>query len=219
MDLPSVQMPSDQVHHQSAAMRGYYRWHAAIYDATRWTFLLGRDALLKHLPIQYAEKQSLLEVGCGTGYNLKRLAEQYPYLQLIGVDVSADMLAKASVPTRKYGQRVQLFERPYPIDAMVLTQPLDFVLFSYALTMFNPGWQEAIKAASEDLPAGGRIAVVDFYRSPSRLFRWWMGKNHVRMDGHLLPELQGRFRTEFLEVRPVLFGLWELFLYVGVKAA
>ncbi len=204
---------------QPAAMRGYYRWHAAIYDATRWTFLLGRNTLLGHLPIQDAQEQTLLEVGCGTGHNLQLLAEQHPQLQLIGVDVSSDMLARASRSADKYAQRVQLFERPYAAAAMTLTQPLDFVLFSYALTMFNPGWEEAITSAWEDLSPGGRIAVVDFHRTPSHLFRWWMGKNHVRMEGHLLPQLQGRFRTELLEIRPVFFGLWEYFMYIGVKPA
>ncbi|MEO6038513.1 MAG: class I SAM-dependent methyltransferase [Saprospiraceae bacterium] len=204
---------------QPTAMRRYYRWHAAIYDATRWTFLLGRDALLRQLPISDAREQTLLEVGCGTGRNLQRLAERHPRLQLLGVDVSSDMLARANLPTRKYAQRVQLYERPYSAAALDLSQPLDFVLFSYALTMFNPGWEEAITSAWQDLPVGGRIAVVDFHRTPSRLFRWWMGKNHVRMEGHLLPYLQDQFGTEFLEMRPVFLGLWELFLFIGVKRA
>jgi len=204
---------------QPAAIRGYYRWHAAIYDATRWTFLLGRNALLEHLPIVDAQEQTLLEVGCGTGRNLQRLAEQHPQLQLIGVDVSSDMLARASRPTRKYDRRVQLYERPYATEAFNLSQPLDFVLFSYALSMFNPGWEKAIASAYDDLPVGGRIALVDFHASPSRLFRWWMRKNHVRMEAHLLPLLQSKFRTEYLEIRPALLGLWTYCLFIGQKVA
>lgn len=210
-------MNDGQNHQQPARIRGYYRWHAVIYDATRWTFLLGRNALLRHLPILDTQTQSLLEVGCGTGRNLRRLAMQHPRLQLIGVDVSSDMLARAGRSVRRYAQRVQLFERPYAGNALDLTQPLDFVVFSYALTMFNPGWEQAIASAFDDLPTGGRMAVVDFHSTPSRLFRWWMGKNHVRMDGHLLPLLQKRFQTEWLEVRPAFLGLWKFFLFVGVK--
>ncbi len=212
-------MSTEPIHQQPATIRKYYRWHAAIYDATRWTFLLGRNALLRHLPILDLQQQTLLEVGCGTGRNLQRLAEQHPRLQLIGVDVSSDMLARANRPARKYGERVQLYERPYAAAALDLLQPPDFVLFSYALTMFNPGWEEAIHSAWEDLPAGGRIAVVDFHTTSSRLFRWWMTKNHVRMEGHLLPRLQAKFKTERLEVRPVCLGLWEIFLFIGVKSA
>jgi hypothetical protein len=36
---------------QEEKMRRYYRLHAAFYDATRWTFLLGRIHLLRNLPL------------------------------------------------------------------------------------------------------------------------------------------------------------------------
>ncbi len=210
-------MNEELSHPQPTAMRSYYRWHAAIYDATRWTFLLGRNALLKHLPMIDTQEQTLLEVGCGTGRNLLRLAQQHPRLQLIGVDVSSDMLARSSRASQKYEPRIQLYERPYAAQAFDLPQPLDFVLFSYALSMFNPGWEKAVASAYDDLSPGGRIALVDFHYSPSRLFRWWMGKNHVRMEAHLLPLLQSKFRTEYLEVRPAFLGLWEYCLFIGVK--
>ncbi len=200
-------------------MRRYYQWQAAVYDATRWTFLLGRSEILRHLPISNSAEQSLLEVGCGTGHNLRRLARRHPKLRLTGVDVSPDMLARAAKATQRYSRRVLLFERAYGADATFhLSQPPDFVLFSYALTMFNPGWEEAIERAWADLPVGGRLAVVDFHDTPSGAFRWWMSKNHVRMEGHLLPFLRAKFETEFQAVRPAwLGGLWRYFLWVGRK--
>ncbi|HRI60570.1 MAG TPA: class I SAM-dependent methyltransferase, partial [Saprospiraceae bacterium] len=98
-----------------------------------------------------------------------------------------------------------------------ITPSPDFVLFSYALTMFNPGWEAAIEQAGADLKPGGRIAVVDFHNTPSSTFRWWMSRNHVRMEAHLLPFLQSKFRTELLEIHPAWLGLWRYFLYVGQK--
>jgi S-adenosylmethionine-diacylgycerolhomoserine-N-methlytransferase len=202
---------------QPEAMRGFYRWHAAIYDATRWSFLFDRKRLLKELPIADNMQQTLLEVGCGTGYNLRFLAKNHLNLHLVGVDVSPDMLARTSKTMSKYSRRLQLFEKPYGGDFLKLEHTPDFALFSYALTMFNPGWEAAIERAWHDLPVGGRIAVVDFHDTPSRAFRWWMGKNHVRMERHLLPFLQAKFRTEFLEIRPAWLGLWRYFLFVGKK--
>lgn len=199
------------------AMRRYYRWHAIIYNVTRWTFLLGRNRLLDRLPIVDTKEQTLLEVGCGTGRNLLRLASKHRRLRLLGVDVSSDMLARASRPSRKYKRRIQLYERPYPTDALDMKRPADFILFSYALSMFNPGWEEAISSAYEDLPAGGRIAVVDFHDTPNTLFKQWMSKNHVRMEAHLIPLLQSKFKTEHLELRPVFGGLWRCCLFIGVK--
>ncbi len=56
-------------------MRRYYRWQSVIYDLTRWTFLFGRNEMLNRLPIRNDLKtMRLVEVGCGTGRNLKRLA-------------------------------------------------------------------------------------------------------------------------------------------------
>ena len=206
------------VNAQTAAMRGYYQWHARIYDATRWTFLLGRNEILRRLPVSETVEQHLLEVGCGTGRNLLRLARRYSKLRLTGVDVSPDMLAHAAKATASHSRRVLLFEQAYgPASSFPMLQTPDFVLFSYALTMFNPGWEAAIERAWADLPEGARIAVVDFHDTPSHTFQWWMGKNHVRMEGHLLPFLQEKFKTEFQAVRPAVGGLWRYFLWVGQK--
>lgn len=202
---------------QQETMRNYYRLHAAVYDATRWSFLFGRKALLRQLPILGHREQHLLEVGCGTGYNLRFLARHHERIHLLGVDVSKDMIAQASKSTARYSRRVQLFEQAYGDKSLEGAPTLDIVLFSYALTMFNPGWEAAIEQALADLRPGGRIAVVDFHDTPSGAFRWWMSRNHVRMEGHLLPFLQSKFRTESLEVLPAWLGLWRYFLFVGQK--
>ena len=202
---------------QQEVMRNYYRWHASVYDATRWSFLFGRKALLRHLPIAFNAGQSLLEVGCGTGHNLRFLAKRHPNLRLIGLDVSTEMLTQTSKVMAPYSRQLQLFEQAYGATPLKLAQATDFVLFSYALTMFNPGWEAAIEQAWQDLKPGGRIAVVDFHKTPSGAFRWWMTQNHVRMDAHLLPFLQSKFRAELLEIHPAWLGLWQYFLYIGQK--
>lgn len=221
--MPNTFLPTHKLlsaDEQPRTIRRYYRWHAALYDATRWTFLLGRRFLLTRLTIDDAKRQTLLEVGCGTGHNLRRLAKQHPNLQLLGVDVSPDMLAHASKATARYSRRVLLFEQPCGgKTALQWPKSPDFILFSYALTMFNPGWEAAIEQAWADLPVGGRLAVVDFHDTPSASFRWWMGKNHVRMEGHLLPFLSQRFDTEFQSVRPAwLGGLWRYCIWIGIKS-
>ncbi|MCC6460526.1 MAG: class I SAM-dependent methyltransferase [Saprospiraceae bacterium] len=201
---------------QTQTMRQYYRWHAAVYDASRWAFLFGRRAILQHLPGE--EQQVLLEVGCGTGYNLRRLARQHPDWRLMGVDVSPDMLAQAAKATQGYSRRIQLFEKAYGDGQFRAPEQPDVVLFSYSLTMFNPGWEAAIGQAWADLKPGGRVAVVDFHDTASAGFRWWMGRNHVRMDGHLLPALEARFQTTTKALVPAWGGLWRYVLYVGRKA-
>ncbi len=202
---------------QPETMRQFYRVHAMIYDATRWTFLHGRGEVIQRLELPLLSEQTLLEVGCGTGHNLALLARQFAAMQLIGVDVSPHMLTRAASATKRFSSRVRLFEAPYAPGGFSLQEPVDAILFSYSLTMFNPGWETALDRVLTDLRPGGQVAVVDFHDTRSRLFRRWMDLNHVRMDGHLLPALQERFRTEYLSVRSGGIGLWQYFLFVGRK--
>lgn len=201
---------------QQDSMRAYYRWHATVYDATRWSFLFGRNALLHKIAAHKPE--TVLEVGCGTGSNLKRLAALLPRSKFIGVDVSPHMLQRATRATRRFSRRVLLFERAYKPDRHSWLQQPDVVFFSYALTMFNPGAEEALDRALSDLPSGGLAAVVDFHDTPFAFFRWWMGKNHVRMEGHLTPMLEQRFVTREKLIVRAWFGLWRYIIYIGVKA-
>ena len=203
---------------QAQTMRRYYRWQSVIYDLTRWTFLFGRNDILKRLPIRKDLKtMRLVEVGCGTGRNLKRLAGRYPDLLLTGLDVSNDMLRRAAKATSMYSRRILLLEKPYEQFLSRPEQAPDFILFSYALTMFNPGWENAIRQAHTDLADGGHVAVVDFHDTFSGTFRWWMGKNHVRMDRQLLPLLESTFEVEYCSVRTAFFGLWQYVLFIGKK--
>ena len=60
-----------------SAIAQYYRIHARIYDLTRWTFLRGRENLIR-LAAAHCKPQHILEVGCGTGKNLLHLGRLFP---------------------------------------------------------------------------------------------------------------------------------------------
>jgi len=198
------------------ALQGYYRLHARIYDATRWTFLFGRDAVVEEAARRCARPpRRILEVGCGTGRNLVQLARRFPGAALSGVDLCGSMLARARRTLARQGCRAALAEAAYgrPLDA----GGFDLVLFSYSLSMFGSGVAPALDAALDDLAPGGLLAVADFHDTPSRLFERWMGLNHVRLDGRLLPELAARCAPAALSVRPAYAGLWRWFVFVGQK--
>ena len=197
----------------SAAIEHYYRLHAPVYDATRWSFLFGRDRLIHHI-LKTSSPRNTLEVGCGTGTNLRRLARLFPEATVTGIDASSDMLSRCRKKLRPWQERVTLLQGFYPENVLLPTKP-DLILFSYALSMFNPGWEEALQQASTSLKFGGLIAVADLHLTPLAAFRKWMGINHVRMDGHLLPALKQRFTTVLEEIHPAYGGVWSYFLFVG----
>ena len=196
-----------------AALERYYRLHARLYDATRWSFLFGRARVLEEIA-SVTTPRRILEVGCGTGRNLVGLARRFPAAAITGVDLSAPMLARARRKLAPLGARVKLQHGAYgakPLDG----PPPDLVLFSYALSMFNPGFDSAIAAAARDLAPGGHIAVVDFHDTRFPAFARWMAVNHVRMEAQLRPPLSTHFIPCAEQVCAAYGGVWRYFLFVG----
>ncbi len=206
---------------QHEALARYYQFHSKIYDATRWSFLFGRNAIIQRLAESQTPK-NVLEVGCGTGRNLHQLAQTFSSATITGLDLSPAMLEKSKQATAGFGKRVKLIQRAY--DRPIYSthnggKRFDLVLFSYALTMFNPGWEAAITAGIGDLAPGGLLAVVDFHDSPLPVFKRWMGVNHVKMDGHLQPLLRDSLVAQIDEVKPAYAGVWNYLMFVGKKAS
>ena len=194
-------------------IENYYRLHARIYDATRWSFLFGRETILELARAAKPNPARILEVGCGTGRNLLRLARLFPTAHITGVDLSSAMLAVAARKAAPYGPRIHLVERAY--GPAGTAGQYDLVLCSYALTMFNPGFEAAIAAAERDLVPGGYFALVDFHSARFRWFARWMAVNHVRMDGQLRPLLRSAFAPVIDELAPAYGGVWDYLLFVG----
>ena len=199
---------------RARGIENYYRLHAHIYDATRWSFLFGRNAVLDRVAVEQPAPAKILEIGCGTGHNLVNLAQRFPHAQLTGVDLSASMLAIARRKTAAFGPRVSILQRSYG-PALDTPGGYNLVLCSYALTMFNPGFEQAITAAYRDLAPGGNFALVDFHATRFPWFSRWMGVNHVRMDGQLRPLLQNKFIPVNNELHSAYGGIWQYLLFVG----
>jgi SAM-dependent methyltransferase len=198
---------------QEAGLRRYYALHARLYDATRWTFLFGRTRLIGAIA-RRLEPRHILEIGCGTGVNLARLATRFPNARLGGWDGSPDMLARARRRLGVLGDRCELRAGFFPGDPPPDPAP-DLILFSYCLSMINPGWETAIEAARDQLAPGGHLAVVDFHGTRFAGFRRWMRFNHVRLERHLLPGLRAAGTPVIDCVRPAWGGVWEYFFYLG----
>lgn len=194
----------------------YYRLHAKIYDATRWSFLFGREWSVK--AIAALKPAKVLEVGCGTGRNLEALHQHLPDTHFWGIDSSVDMIQRAKKKLEQH-DNVTLIHGCYDdTQAAAMQTEVDVVLFSYALSMFNPGYVEATKTAINQLKPGGSIVVADFYGTHFDFFAKWMGANHVRMERHLLPLLQELTESAECQVNKAYGGVWEYLCYRGVKA-
>jgi len=147
-------------------MNRQYRFQRHIYDATRTHYLAWRRRLIADL--KPPQDGSIVEVACGTGWNLLRAAKAYPRAQLYGFDISREMLdtANSSIVRRGMAARWKLAEGDatnLDLNAMFGLAVADRVFISYALSMI-PDWPAAIEQALSQLAMGGQLHVVDFGR-------------------------------------------------------
>ena len=143
-----------------------YRVQRHIYDATRTHYLLWRRRLIKELAPQRGG--SVVEIACGTGWNLVRAARRYPQARFYGLDISAEMLrtATAAVQKNSLQDRVKLAQGDatnFDLQATFQLAGADRIFISYALSMI-PDWPRAIENAVRALNPGGALFIVDFGR-------------------------------------------------------
>jgi S-adenosylmethionine-diacylgycerolhomoserine-N-methlytransferase len=147
-----------------ALMDRIYRHQRHIYDASRKFYLLGRDTAIAAL--QPPPGGSVLEIGCGTGRNLIRIAGAYPGRACFGLDVSAEMLTTARQSVAKAGlaERIVLKQADatgFDPQALFGQAGFDRIVISYALSMIPP-WQGVVEEALRRLSPGGELHIVDF---------------------------------------------------------
>ncbi|MEM1129843.1 MAG: class I SAM-dependent methyltransferase [Pseudomonadota bacterium] len=168
-------------------MDNVYRHQRFIYDLSRKYFLLGRDHTIEALDVPAGG--TVLEVACGTGRNLKRIAKAWPGAQLFGFDISQEMLrtAEGSLTKAGLGDRVKLAQGDacdFDPQALFGVPHFDRIVLSYCLSMI-PDWEGALREATRHVPSGGQVAVVDFGMQEG-LPKWfagilsaWLAKFHV----------------------------------------
>jgi S-adenosylmethionine-diacylgycerolhomoserine-N-methlytransferase len=192
----------------------YYRLHSRIYDSTRWTFLFGRKYLIAEADRKIRNPERITEFGSGTGKNLLLLAKHFPTAMLTGIDLSAEMLLISKRKTHSIKSKLNLVSG---MDFSCLQEMQDLIIFSYCLSMINPGWRHVIVDALSMLKPGGIIAVVDFHASPLGLYRSFMHRNHVSLSAEIYPFLKQHTNTLHEQKHSAYFGTWSYFTYLGTR--
>lgn len=141
-----------------------YRVQRHIYDVTRRHYLLGRSTLINGLVPPDGGR--VLEVGCGTGWNLLQAARMYPAAEFYGLDVSTVMLVTARAKIAKAGlhNRVTVAvgdATQSPGVAPFDVHSYDRIFASYVLSMI-PDWTAVLTRAIAQLAPGGSLHIVDF---------------------------------------------------------
>ena len=141
-----------------------YRYQRYVYDWSRKYYLLGRD--------------NLLEIGCGTARNLRKLAYYYPNNQFYGVDASALMLesARKQLAGSLYESQIHLQQglaEQLSLNHAPNAQGFDHILLSYVLSML-PQAAPTLQHIIGLVKPGGYLHIVDF-ADQADLPNWFQG--------------------------------------------
>ena len=193
-------------------LESFYGGQAEGYDEFRKRLLPGRQELIDQLEIQ--PESSFADFGCGTGITLELLGDRAKDLKKIYlVDLSPSLLAVAQKRVKTLGlSNVEIIESD--VSKLELSEQLDYVTFSYSLSMI-PDWFSAISSAKKWLKPSGKFGVVDFYVSRKfsgpglaqhgwmkrTLWPIWFNFDGVYPNPDHLPFLLSQFETELLSER------------------
>ncbi|MEO0461538.1 MAG: class I SAM-dependent methyltransferase [Pseudomonadota bacterium] len=175
-------------------MDSVYRGQRHIYDATRKYYLFGRDTLIEELHARPSMR--VLEVACGTGRNMAKIAKAWPGVRLYGLDISEEMLKNAR---KAVGEDAVLGAGDacsFDAQELLGEDGFDRIILSYSLSMI-PDWEGALDHAAAQLAPGGELHVVDFgdlTGLPGALEKGlhaWLAKFHVQTRS-ALPQTAAR---------------------------
>ena len=189
-------------------MDNIYRLQRHIYDVTRRYYLLGRDQMLNQLDVP--QNGSVLEIGCGTGRNIVRVAQRFPTARLFGLDISEEMLKSATAAIERHGLRGRVIfanadATNFQPELCFGQAKFDRIFFSYTLSMV-PDWQGALQHALKFLAPDGELHIVDFGQCASlpKSFKHslatWLKIFHVYPRSELKTKLEELSRANGLNL-------------------
>lgn len=199
-------MPSD-TNPRHPVVEEYSRL-ASDYD-TRWSFYIEATTRETMARLTLRPSDRLLDVGCGTGALLCRLAESYPHAQMVGVDPVPEMLALArrrlpeSVEIRE-GWAEQLPYEDASFDAVVSCNMFHYIRQPTV----------ALREMGRVLRPGGQLVVTDWCDDylACRVCDWYLrlfNRAHVKVyrereclrlleDAGLVPTHIERYKISWL---------------------
>ncbi|MGW8247118.1 MAG: malonyl-ACP O-methyltransferase BioC [Acidiferrobacterales bacterium] len=92
------------IHYPLELVRKHFDQAARQYDAHALVQREIADRLLEHLEGLKLDPQTIVDVGCGTGYCTRALQKTYPRAQVTGIDLAPAMVAQAKRQRRWFGR-------------------------------------------------------------------------------------------------------------------
>ena len=186
---------------REAVVERWFTGTGRSYDRVVAVTTFGMDAywkrqLMAALP---PKAERVLDLACGTGIVLDKLARKYPAAELVGVDITQEYMHIAEAKMRALGREVEL------IHSNAETAPLqglfDTVCSSYIPKYVDP--EVLLDNITPHVAPGGIVALHDFTYPNGGLqrliWRGWMGVLRT-LGSKVFPSWEKCFDDELTDV-------------------
>ncbi len=111
--------------------------------------------------VKIASDDVILDVGCGGGKTVNRLAQQVPQGKIFGIDYSADMVKYSRKVNKKLiaQNRVQIFEGS--VEKMSFPNDYFDLVTAFETYYFWSSFHDALKELERVLKPGGKLLLVN----------------------------------------------------------
>jgi len=139
--------------------------------------LLGRMMLTamdkEHLPMaewsftqfEFPAQGNVLDIGCGGGYNIKRMLQKLPKGKIVGLDISEESVRKAKkVNKEELGKRVKILQGS--VEKMPFKDERLDLVTAFETVFFWPDVESNITEVYRIVKPGGQFVVINNYGDP-----------------------------------------------------
>lgn len=138
--------------------------------------------------VRRAKAHKIMDVATGTGDLAIAMAKRVDRTQILGVDLSEEMLAVARRKIEKQGleERIMLEKGDAENLSMVASESIDAVTVAFGVRNFE-NIERGLSELYRTLKPGGKLVVLEFSIPKNRLVRWVYSQYAHR----LLPRIGG----------------------------
>ena len=138
--------------------------------------------------VRRAKAHKIMDVATGTGDLAIAMAKRVDRTQILGVDLSEEMLAVARRKVEKQGleERIMLEKGDAENLDMVTSESIDAATVAFGVRNFE-NIERGLKEIYRTLKPGGKLVVLEFSMPKNRLVRWVYSQYAHR----LLPRIGG----------------------------
>lgn len=138
--------------------------------------------------VRRAKAHKIMDVATGTGDLAIAMAKRVDRTQILGVDLSEEMLAVARRKIEKQGleERIMLEKGDAENLSMVASESIDAITVAFGVRNFE-NIERGLSELYRTLKPGGKLVVLEFSMPKNRLVRWVYSQYAHR----LLPRIGG----------------------------